>query len=49
MYLFQPTAGVLGTHKKAVVFEMIKEHKKFPNGYFWQIEIVSFYIFLRSQ
>ncbi|XP_059144578.1 uncharacterized protein LOC131931750 [Physella acuta] len=34
-----PKAGVLGTHKKAAVFEMIKSGKRFPDGYFWQIEL----------
>ncbi|XP_064644803.1 uncharacterized protein LOC135498463 isoform X3 [Lineus longissimus] len=33
-----PTSGVLGTHRKAVVYEMLKNGKKFPKGYFWQIE-----------
>ncbi|BFZ22423.1 hypothetical protein BsWGS_25462 [Bradybaena similaris] len=34
-----PKTGVLGTHKKAAVFEMIKNGKRFPDGYFWQIEL----------
>ncbi|XP_055901593.1 uncharacterized protein LOC106052884 isoform X4 [Biomphalaria glabrata] len=34
-----PKTGVLGTHKKAAVFEMIKSGKRFPDGYFWQIEL----------
>merc|ERR1711997_466398 len=25
----------MGTHKKAAVFEMIKNGKRFPDGYFW--------------
>ncbi|XP_025083797.1 uncharacterized protein LOC112557888 isoform X2 [Pomacea canaliculata] len=34
-----PKTGVLGTHKKAAVFELIKNGKRFPDGYFWQIEL----------
>ncbi|GFR74848.1 histone-lysine N-methyltransferase 2B-like [Elysia marginata] len=34
-----PKSGVLGTHKKAAVFELIKSNKRFPDGYFWQIEL----------
>ncbi|KAL8594697.1 hypothetical protein ACOMHN_052429 [Nucella lapillus] len=34
-----PKSGVLGTHKKAAVFELIKNGKRFPDGYFWQIEL----------
>ncbi|XP_012944993.1 uncharacterized protein LOC101861997 [Aplysia californica] len=34
-----PKTGVLGTHKKAAVYEMIKTGKRFPDGYFWQIEL----------
>ncbi|KAK3787634.1 hypothetical protein RRG08_031867 [Elysia crispata] len=34
-----PKTGVLGTHKKAAVFELIKSNKRFPDGYFWQIEL----------
>ncbi|XP_050404725.1 uncharacterized protein LOC126820659 isoform X2 [Patella vulgata] len=34
-----PATGVLGTHRKAAVFEMIKNNKRFPDGYFWQIEL----------
>ncbi|KAK7092295.1 hypothetical protein V1264_008064 [Littorina saxatilis] len=34
-----PKTGVLGTHKKSAVFEMIKNGKRFPDGYFWQIEL----------
>ncbi|XP_013384150.1 relA-associated inhibitor [Lingula anatina] len=33
-----PATGVLGTHKKAAIFELIKEGKEFPAGYFWQME-----------
>ncbi|XP_067933391.1 uncharacterized protein [Watersipora subatra] len=33
-----PKTGVLGTHRKAVVFEMLLEGKVYPNGYFWEIE-----------
>ena len=32
---------MLGTHKKAAAFELIKNGKRFPDGYFWQIELVS--------
>ncbi|CAL1529135.1 unnamed protein product [Lymnaea stagnalis] len=34
-----PKTGVLGTHNKSAVFEMIKSGKRFPDGYFWQIEL----------
>ncbi len=38
---FQPATGVLGTHSKAVVYEMLMEGKLYPKGYLWQIERVS--------
>lgn len=38
---FQPSTGVLGTHRKSAVFELIKNGKRFPDGYFWQVELVS--------
>nr|XP_006823968.1 PREDICTED: uncharacterized protein LOC102801582 [Saccoglossus kowalevskii] len=34
-----PAAGVLGTHKKAAVFEMIQEGVQFPSGYFYGTEM----------
>ncbi|XP_060572416.1 uncharacterized protein LOC132730491 isoform X2 [Ruditapes philippinarum] len=34
-----PSTGVLGTHRKSAVFELIKSGKRFPNGYFWQVEM----------
>lgn len=36
-YLVQPQTGVLGTHKKAVVFDMIQKDKVYPDGYFWKV------------
>ena len=38
---FQPSEGVLGTHRKSAVFELIRSGKRFPDGYFWQVEMVS--------
>lgn len=37
----QPSTGVLGTHRKSAVYELIKDGKRFPDGYFWQVELVS--------
>lgn len=37
----QPSTGVLGTHRKSAVFELIRNGKRFPDGYFWQVELVS--------
>ncbi|XP_052252713.1 uncharacterized protein LOC127859393 isoform X2 [Dreissena polymorpha] len=34
-----PTTGVLGTHRKSAVFELIRSGKRFPDGYFWQVEM----------
>ncbi|XP_067686740.1 uncharacterized protein [Haliotis asinina] len=34
-----PRSGVLGTHRKAAVFELIKNGQRFPDGYFWQVEL----------
>ncbi|XP_048781062.1 uncharacterized protein LOC125683673 isoform X5 [Ostrea edulis] len=34
-----PSTGVLGTHRKSAVFELIKNGKRFPDGYFWQVEL----------
>ncbi|KAL3837146.1 hypothetical protein ACJMK2_022524 [Sinanodonta woodiana] len=34
-----PSTGVLGTHKKSAVFELIRSGKRFPDGYFWQVEM----------
>ncbi|KAK3579278.1 hypothetical protein CHS0354_033356 [Potamilus streckersoni] len=34
-----PSTGVLGTHKKSAVFELIRSGKRFPDGYFWQVEL----------
>ncbi|XP_077993862.1 uncharacterized protein LOC144447659 [Glandiceps talaboti] len=34
-----PTAGVLGTHKKAAVYEMVQEGVQFPSGYFYGAEM----------
>ncbi|XP_064598177.1 LOW QUALITY PROTEIN: uncharacterized protein LOC135464640 [Liolophura sinensis] len=34
-----PKTGVLGTHKKAGVFEMIMSGKRYPDGYFWKVEM----------
>lgn len=34
-----PSTGVLGTHRKSAVYELIKNGKRFPDGYFWQIEL----------
>ncbi|XP_070535954.1 uncharacterized protein [Ptychodera flava] len=34
-----PAAGVLGTHKKAAVYEMIQEGVQFPSGYFYGVEM----------
>jgi len=36
-FVFQPKTGVLGTHKKAVIFEMLQAGKFFPEGYFWEV------------
>jgi len=35
----QPSTGVLGTHRKSAVFELIRSGKRFPDGYFWQTEM----------
>ncbi|XP_019920767.2 uncharacterized protein [Magallana gigas] len=34
-----PSTGVLGTHRKSAVFELIRNGKRFPDGYFWQVEL----------
>ncbi|KAK3106313.1 hypothetical protein FSP39_017496 [Pinctada imbricata] len=34
-----PSTGVLGTHRKSAVYELIKNGKRFPDGYFWQCEL----------
>ncbi|XP_052093549.1 uncharacterized protein LOC127729721 isoform X1 [Mytilus californianus] len=34
-----PSTGVLGTHRKSAVYELIKDGKRFPDGYFWQVEL----------
>ncbi|XP_061173974.1 uncharacterized protein LOC133183052 isoform X2 [Saccostrea echinata] len=34
-----PSTGVLGTHRKSAVYELIKNGKRFPDGYFWQVEL----------
>ncbi|WAR05537.1 hypothetical protein MAR_020906 [Mya arenaria] len=34
-----PSTGVLGTHRKSAVFELIRSGKRFPDGYFWQVEM----------
>ncbi|XP_045209495.2 uncharacterized protein LOC123561292 isoform X10 [Mercenaria mercenaria] len=34
-----PSTGVLGCHRKSAVFELIRSGKRFPNGYFWQVEM----------
>lgn len=34
-----PSTGVLGTHRKSAVFELIRSNKRFPDGYFWQCEM----------
>ena len=38
--LLQPRNGVLGTHRKSAVFELIRSNKRFPDGYFWKCEMV---------
>ncbi len=47
--MFQPRSGVLGTHRKAAVFELIKNGQRFPDGYFWQVELVSFVVTLLKE
>ena len=32
---------MLGTHRKSACFELIRSGKRFPDGYFWQVELVS--------
>lgn len=34
-----PSTGVLGTHRKSAVYELIRDGKRFPDGYFWQVEL----------
>ncbi|XP_062602340.1 uncharacterized protein LOC134264056 isoform X2 [Saccostrea cucullata] len=34
-----PSTGVLGTHRKSAVYELIRNGKRFPDGYFWQVEL----------
>ncbi|XP_069120155.1 uncharacterized protein [Argopecten irradians] len=34
-----PSSGVLGTHRKSAVFELVRNGKRFPDGYFWQAEL----------
>lgn len=34
-----PSTGVLGTHRKSACFELIRSGKRFPDGYFWQVEL----------
>ncbi|KAL4229214.1 hypothetical protein ACF0H5_012253 [Mactra antiquata] len=34
-----PGTGVLGTHRKSAVYELIRNGKRFPEGYFWQCEM----------
>lgn len=40
--LFQPNKGVLGTHRKSLIFELIRSDQKFPSDYFYTFEKVSF-------
>ena len=44
-YICQPQTGVLGTHKKAVVFEMVQNGKEFPDGYFWEVNFSENFVF----
>ncbi|KAL5010441.1 hypothetical protein ScPMuIL_012746 [Solemya velum] len=34
-----PSSGVLGTHRKSAVYELIRSGKRFPDGYFWTVEM----------
>lgn len=38
----QPERGVLGTHRKSVLYEIIQEHQIYPDGYFYDVERVRF-------
>lgn len=47
-FFLQPKTGVLGTHKKAGVFEMIMSGRRYPDGYFWKVEMVSVAFWMRQ-